>query len=199
MKRPRKSRLRATFLGATAALGLGGAGGFLVGNMPDATPQTSMTVTLAGAQVNISPSEQFWAASLSSKTQMELNDILIDSARAGNSWRVGAAIEKGADIKARNEWPIAVAALYGQADAVKTLLEQGADVRGHGARTALLFAAGKGHLDVVKVLTEGGVSDAASGSRALVQADQLGHYDVVAYLQDYTLRAMDARLNPWAP
>jgi|GEM_PF-3293281 len=90
--------------------------------------------------------------------------------------------------------PLEVAAVHGDLDLVKALVEKGADVNAHGGldnasihggRTALMAAAGNGHLDVVESLLSKGANIEAvtsGGQTALMAAADEGHLDVVEFL-----------------
>ncbi|CAK0903798.1 unnamed protein product, partial [Prorocentrum cordatum] len=83
---------------------------------------------------------------------------------------------------------IAAAVVQGETETAKRLVEQGLPLEARGAkgRTALLFAAWKGELEMTKFLAEKGakvenVVD-ESGRQALALAATQGHDDVVRWL-----------------
>src|SRR3990170_7268322 len=87
-----------------------------------------------------------------------INEELLDAARSGNLARVTKALDQGADVNAANRY----------------------------RATALLAAADKGHIDVVKLLIERGadlnIQDTFYKSRAIDMAGQNGHTAVVILL-----------------
>ena len=105
-----------------------------------------------------------------------------------------ALLDGGADINAGVPvgTPLAIASQAGRADAVKLLLERGADVnrpfrfnRLEGI-TPLMIAASEGHVDVVQLLIAHGADLNARnslGSSALVLAKMAGHEIIVDVLR----------------
>jgi hypothetical protein len=96
------------------------------------------------------------------------------------------------------------AARKGQADVVRTLLDQGADVNAkfrYGA-TALSYASDKGHLEVVKVLLERGadvnVRDTFYGETPISWAASKGHTAIVQALLDKGAEGVDDVLKAGA-
>ena len=81
--------------------------------------------------------------------------------------------------------PLHVAAMAGQVQSVRLLLDAGAAVDAPGPGTPLLLAAGSGHLEVVKLLVERGADVNAAddhGGTAVAAAAQGGHQEIVRYL-----------------
>jgi ankyrin repeat protein len=84
--------------------------------------------------------------------------------------------------------PLSIAALNGNAEMVKLLLDAGADARATllGGETVLMTAARTGSLEAVKALVEAGADVNAAeprrGQTALLWAAVEGHADVVDYL-----------------
>ncbi|MGD0279619.1 MAG: ankyrin repeat domain-containing protein [Smithella sp.] len=92
--------------------------------------------------------------------------------------------------KQTNNESIVDAALNGDINLIKRLLDNGADIEAkdkHG-RTALLLATGKGHMEIVKLLLDKGANieqkDDLSGAVALTYAASKGHMEIVKLLID---------------
>lgn len=85
-----------------------------------------------------------------------------------------------------NESLLCLAAKAGKADEVKSLLtSKDADERDTDGRTALMWAAGKGHLDIANLLLEAGANINATefdGTTPLVWAAGSGHTNIVQRL-----------------
>jgi len=90
-------------------------------------------------------------------------------------------VENGADIHARNDCALLLAAKNEHLEVVKYLVENGADIHTHND-SALLLAAGNGHLEVVKYLVENGANIHADNDYVLCWAAESGHLEVVKYL-----------------
>lgn len=79
------------------------------------------------------------------------------------------------------------ASLHGHLAAVRTLLDQGAnvDAKGSGGATALMMACWWGHLDVVKLLLDRGANVNAKGPdgyTALMEAARYGRFEITELL-----------------
>src|SRR5262249_48765414 len=104
--------------------------------------------------------------------------------RAGDLAAVKTAVEKGADVNARNEYGVTalwIAASKEKLDVVEFLVGKGADVNARDDiwyLTSLTCAVGEGHAEIVKFLVKAGAKDvdpavvsaAAAGKSAIVQA-----------------------------
>ena len=79
------------------------------------------------------------------------------------------------------------AAEVGWTAIVEVLIDNGADVEfaGLGSRTAIVWAAEKGHLEIVKLLLMKGKACKHRHNSALVAAEQKSHTHVVKYLTDH--------------
>ena len=104
-------------------------------------------VTLASAQGNQAANESLWEA-----------------ARAGDTARIAAALDQGADVNAKARYDVTAlifAAGGGRLDAVKLLMARGADINAqdsfYRARAAEM-AATNGHVDVVIYLLQSGAN-----------------------------------------
>ena len=82
---------------------------------------------------------------------MNLNEKLIETAKAGKTKTVKLLLEKGADIHAENDSALCYAAVNGHTETVKFLLEQGADIHAEND-LALYWAASNGHTETAKLL-----------------------------------------------
>jgi ankyrin repeat protein len=84
---------------------------------------------------------------------MDKNIALRHAARRGASNAVRVLLEAGADVHGAEDAALQKASANGHADTVKVLLAAGANVHALGDK-ALRRAAGNGHTDTVKVLNE---------------------------------------------
>jgi hypothetical protein len=92
------------------------------------------------------------------------------------------SISEQEDTVKNNDFSLREAALKGDLDRIKFLLEEGADIHASNDR-ALKWASMAGHLDVVKLLVEEGANIHAESNAALRWAENKGHTDVVKYLR----------------
>jgi hypothetical protein len=107
--------------------------------------------------------------------------LLEDGSREGILFYVIEALEKGANVSAREDEALRTAVFFGYFDIVKYLVEKGANVSARedeALRTAAFF----GYFDIVKYLVEKGANVSARDNEALRQAALKGHLDVVKYL-----------------
>lgn len=138
---------------------------------------------------------------------------LLQASRLGDTAIIEALVNAGADIhqaQAEGETPLMAAAAAGATDAVTLFIRRGADVEAKEQayhQTALVWAAGEGHLPVVNALLEAGANPNAlgrvitlsrgrgdggrmwvdftsGGLSALMFAARGGHVDVVRRLAD---------------
>ncbi len=125
--------------------------------------------------------------------------LLEDGSREGILFYVIEALEKGANVSAREDEALRTAAFFGYFDIVKYLVEKGANVSAREDE-ALRQAAMKGHLDVVKYLVEKGADVSARDNDALILAAYFGHFDVVRYLVEKgaDVSARDNEALRWA-
>lgn len=96
----------------------------------------------------------------------------------GNSFTCTQLIEKGADMKAKDNYkwtPLHHAAWKGEKDTAVILLYKGAEVNAKGdlGRTPLHYAAWKGHTDVVEILLYNGADVWAEDSRGKTPVDYI--------------------------
>ena len=97
-------------------------------------------------------------------------------------------IEAGADVHAREDWALRMAAHNGHLQIVEELLKAGADVHAR-EDWALLWAAETGHLAVVELLLKAGADVHAREDEALRMAAQNGHLEVVRLLTRYSRKS----------
>jgi outer membrane protein assembly factor BamB len=126
------------------------------------------TLTLTGTLIAVSLAI---AAGQGSQTA---NDALWEAAREGDTARIAAALDKGADVNAKSRYDVTAlffAASNGRLEAVKLLLARGADVNAqdsfYRARAADM-AITNGHTDVTLLLLQNG----AIGDNILFSAVQ---------------------------
>jgi outer membrane protein assembly factor BamB len=114
----------------------------------------------------------------------EKRDTLWAAVRAGDVKTVREAVEKGADVKARNEYGVTalwIAVGKGKLDVVQYLVEKGADVNARDDiwyQTPLSGAVGAGKVDMARFLIKAGARDidtalvtaATAGNATLAQA-----------------------------
>ncbi len=87
---------------------------------------------------------------------------LLKAASAGDLGEVSRALERGANVNAKDEYnntSLNGAALFGHLEVVKRLLEAGADIENKGSGgglTPLANAASRGHFDVAQILVDRG-------------------------------------------
>ena len=93
-------------------------------------------------------------------------------------------LKAGADIHAREDWALRMAAHNGHLEVVQELLKAGADVHAR-QDLALRCAAGNGHLAVVQELLEAGADVHAEQDDALQLAAENGHHAVAKLLKQY--------------
>jgi ankyrin repeat protein len=90
-------------------------------------------------------------------------------------------------------------AMNGNADKVKKLLEQHADVnkQDEDGWTALMWAANRGHFDVIKLLVEHGADVAIKNKtgKTSVELAKLGGYNDIAEYLDSIMRMRDEITN----
>lgn len=121
----------------------------------------------------------------SSGNKSRLNKRLIKSARKGDLAGIEKALDDGAEIGAKSSYfnwsldALGTAALHGRLDAVKLLLDRGADInaRDRLGETALISALLRTQLDVAEYLIDKGADVTVEGVRrrpALLLAAGLG-------------------------
>jgi hypothetical protein len=106
--------------------------------------------------------------------QGKLDDVLVRESTSGHTEAVKALLEAGADVHAWNDQALRYASLGGHTETVKALLEAGANA--HADNDLALFGASRnGHTEVVKLLLVAGADVHAMDSAALREAGYRGH------------------------
>ena len=124
----------------------------------------------------------------------DMDTQLVQAVRKGQSGRVRALLEAGADAGAttpQGYTALVYSALRGDAESVNALVKAGAPVdRGHRQAerglTALIYSARGGHTLTAQILLEGGadVNAERSGATALQMAKSQGHIEMVRLLEE---------------
>ena len=110
--------------------------------------------------------------------KVKINGELVKTCRDGDLSAAKKYIERGANIRAWDDWPLRCAALYGHLDIVKYLVERESNIHA-GRDAALRLAAYHGHLEVVKYLVEQGANIHEWNDYVLRCAVDKGHLQVV--------------------
>ena len=121
-----------------------------------------------------------WAATVIATAQTpgaqaDANESLFEAARAGDTARIAAALDRGANVNAKSRYEVTAlifAAGNGRLDAVKLLVARGADVNAQDTfyrMRAADMAITNGHVDVAVFLLQNG---SAGGSTVLLSAVQ---------------------------
>lgn len=119
---------------------------------------------------------------------MELQ--LVEAAGSGDVARIGALLEGGADVNARDDQgrtPVMAATYGNHVEAVSALLRAGADVNVRDGRlnNPFLYAGAEGYLEILKLANGAGADPTLTnrfGGTALIPASERGHVEVVRYL-----------------
>ena len=120
-------------------------------------------------------------------SDQEGNTLLILAVREGSEKAAKRLVAARARVNARNslgESALMLAALRGQLEIVRELVDNGADVNSPGW-TALMYAAVNGHVDVSRLLISKGAqvnAVADNGFTALMMAVREGHAALVSLL-----------------
>ena len=115
---------------------------------------------------------------------------LHDAARAGDLESIGELLRAGLPIDATDtdgRTPVMVATVARQTEAVRALVDAGADVDIQDNRldNVFLYAGANGLLDILRIANEAGADPAITnrfGGIALIPASERGHVEVVRYL-----------------
>ena len=107
----------------------------------------------------------------------------IDIYKSGDLCRVKSLIDSGANIHARNEYPLRLACERGHRNIVQYVIGCGADVNAD-CNAAFRAACYNGHLDVARLLQENGADLHSGNECALRDACFNGNREVVKFLVD---------------
>ncbi|ANB51058.1 hypothetical protein [Powai lake megavirus] len=113
-----------------------------------------------------------------------LQNSLCINCRYGDLEKVIELVNKGADVKARDNCAIRWASEHGHLDVVKYLINQGADITGSGSY-AIISASRYGHIEIVKYLVNQGIDVKILNNCAIRSAKKNNHHDVVEYLNTF--------------
>jgi hypothetical protein len=111
------------------------------------------------------------------------NEALWSAAARGYLAVVKYLVEHGANVSANEDMALRSAAYFGHFDVVKYLVEKGANISAREDE-ALRNAAFFGYFDIVKYLVEKGANISARDNEALREASYFGHFDIVKYLTE---------------
>ncbi|WPJ97406.1 ankyrin repeat domain-containing protein [Coraliomargarita algicola] len=125
------------------------------------------------------------------KRYVELQQIALDAARAGDVETLRPMIQAGLPVELKDSKGnslLMLAAYHGNVQAVRMLLAEGAnpDARNDRAQTPLAGVAFKGYLEVAQVLVETGAdanADQGGGRTPVMFAAMFGHQTMVEYLE----------------
>lgn len=92
----------------------------------------------------------------------------------------------GADIRADNDIPLALASRGGHYDVVKFLIKRGANAKSNNS-VAAKRAAESGHLEIFKLLLDNGAKPCNGWDDALILASVNGHLEIIKLLFDRKL------------
>jgi uncharacterized protein len=115
---------------------------------------------------------------------------LHDAARTGDVPSIGRLLAEGLAIDAQDSdgrTPVMVATLAHRTDAVRALVDAGADVdiRDNRLDNVFLYAGAEGLLDILRIANDAGADPALTnrfGGIAIIPASERGHVEVVRYL-----------------
>jgi len=115
---------------------------------------------------------------------------LHDAARAGDVPAIGRLLAEGLAIDAQDSdgrTPVMVSTLAHRTDAVRALVDAGADVdiRDNRLDNVFLYAGAEGLLDILRIANDAGADPALTnrfGGIAVIPASERGHVEVVRYL-----------------
>jgi beta-lactamase regulating signal transducer with metallopeptidase domain len=155
--------------------------------------------TVASAQAPDSPSNKTGKRSASG-----LDRALIRSAAAGDLSEIDELLRAGANVNCTVEIgefgsPLTAAAYKGRPDAVRLLLDRGADPNLVGNSTPLINAAAAGHVEIVSLLLDRGanIDQITPGNQnALIRASEKGRLEIVKLL---VARGADVNARAWVP
>ena len=112
------------------------------------------------------------------------DELLLKSLKIGFLPIVRLALEKGADIHARNDYALRYASEDGHKDVAELLLKNGADVHADND-DALQGAAASGHKDIVELLLKNGADAHADNDFAFQLALNREQKNIIKLLKKY--------------
>jgi ankyrin repeat protein len=121
---------------------------------------------------------------------MGLDRRLHDAAHVGDVPAIRRLLREGLPLDARDTYgrtPVMVATVARQADAVRALIDAGADIdiRDNRLDNVFLYAGANGLLEILELANEAGADPAITnrfGGTALIPACERGHVETVRYL-----------------
>ena len=142
---------------------------------------------------------QYYIEDLRQVTPTNAQAKLKSWSRDGRLDLIMIAANKGADIRADNDFAVRNASYNGHLEVVKYLVSQSANIRADNDE-AVRWTSRNGHLDVVKYLVSQGADIRARNDFAVRNASFKGHLDVVKYLvsQGADVRADNDYAVRWA-
>jgi hypothetical protein len=158
---------------------------------PRALPlAAALVLALGGCHASVGPDPATATRTETTGGPMTSDTRLHDAARAGDLGAIGRLLAQGLPIDARDtdgRTPVMVATVSRQTEAVRALVEAGADVdiRDNRLDNVFLYAGANGLLDILTIANEAGADPAITnrfGGIALIPASERGHVDVVRYL-----------------
>jgi hypothetical protein len=115
------------------------------------------------------------------KSNLNSDDLLVQSVKVGSLIGVKKALEMGANVHDIYDFALRWASVKNYLDIVEFLLKNEANVHAVNDE-ALRLASEKGHLDIVELLRKNGADIHAVNDEALRHASVNGHLNVVEFL-----------------
>ncbi len=106
---------------------------------------------------------------------------LIISSKKGNIKAVNELIEKGVNIKAKNNIALIEASKHGHIEIVKLLINKGANVKAQNHK-AIQLACEYNHMEIVKFLVDQGSFLTANNNKSIQLACKRGNLEIIKYL-----------------
>ncbi|AVG46654.1 ankyrin repeat protein [Acanthamoeba polyphaga mimivirus] len=106
---------------------------------------------------------------------------LIISSKKGNIKAVNELIEKGVNIKSKNNIALIEASKHGHLEIVKLLINKGANVKAQNHK-AIQLACEYNHIEIVKFLANQGSFLKANNNKSIQLASKRGNLEIIKYL-----------------